>query len=175
MEKWTIWKGWHFSLSHILERFIPRIGTGPVTYDFKFPKENWFPYVDKDDLDISKLAGFSYGCHHKDSIRIGWTPDFHKEGYFILYFYIYNNGVRKMIKFTGIRALVDYSLTISLLPEINYVTFDMTNNCGFSPVKASEMFVVPKTKIGYFLWFYFGGNKTAPKDMMVWLKRKLAK
>lgn len=172
MDKWTIWKGWHFSLSNIWERFIPRIGTGPVTYTFKLPKETWFPYKDPDDLDINKLAGYSYGYHHTNSIRIGWTPDFGREGCFTLYFYIYNNGVRTMKKFTGIKADIEYSLTITLVPGINYVTFDMTSGGGMPPVKASETFVVPSFKLGYSLWWYFGGNKTAPKKMVAWIKAK---
>ena len=170
MKKWTIWKGWHFSLSNIWKRFIPRIGTGPVTYIFKLPKENWFPYKDPDDLDINKLAGYSYGWHHTDSIRIGWTPDFGREGYFTLYFYLYNSKVRTIKKFASVKADLDYAITISLVPELNYVTFDMIGET--TPVKASEVFIIPSFKLGYSLWWYFGGNKTAPKKMIAWLKAK---
>jgi len=169
MAKWKICKGWHFSLSNFWMRFIPRIGTCPVTYKFKFPKEDWFPYSDPDDLDISKLCGFSYGLHHNNSVRIGWTPDFKKEDQFILYFYLYNNGVRITREFSKINSDIDYSLTISF-DAFEFVTFDMSNDAGIMPVKASEKFILPACKIGYSLWWYFGGNKTAPKKMVIWLK-----
>lgn len=172
MEKWTVWKGWHFSLSNIWERFIPRIGSGPVTYKFKLPKETWFPYADKDDLDINKLAGFSFLNHHTNSVRIGWTPDFDKEGYFTLYFYLYNGGIRTIKKFATIKADTDYSLTISFFKAVNYVNFYMVGDSQIQPVKANEVFVLPTLKLGYSLWWYFGGNKTAPKDMIIWLKSK---
>ena len=170
MAKWTICKGWHYSLSNFWMRFIPRIGTGPVTYKFNLPKEDWFPYADPDDLDINKLAGYSYGYHHDNSIRIGWTPNFEKEGQFILYFYIYNNGVRTIKKFEVINADTDYSLTISVDEKIDYVTFSLIYKAGYTPIKDGVKFVVPFFKIGYSLWWYFGGNKTAPKEMVIFLK-----
>ena len=169
MCKWVIWKGWHFSLSNFWQRFILKIGTKPVTYKFNLPKENWFPYSDPDDLDINKLAGFSFGWHHVNSVRIGWTPEFKKEGWFTLYFYIYNEGIRTMKKFANIKSSEDYSITISFVEQLKYVSFDMTGG-GLAPVKASEVFIIPSFRIGYTLWWYFGGNKTAPKEMVVNLK-----
>ncbi len=88
-----------------------------------------------------------------------------------MYFYAYNDGVRTIREFSNIKGDTDYSLTISFIKELDYVTFDMTG--GGLSVKASEVYVLPKNKIGYFLWFYFGGNKKAPKRISVWLKKSV--
>lgn len=169
MEEWVIHKGLHSSLSNFWLRFFPRIGHKPVTYRFMFLKDDWYPFKDPDDLDINKLAGFSYGWHHKNSVRIGWTPMFSVEGMFTLYFYIYNNGERITKTFANISSGTEYELEISL--HNNKVVFDMKQEKSLQSVKADENFTLPKTKIGYFLWFYFGGNKRAPKKMTVYLKK----
>ena len=168
MNEWTIWKGWHESLSNICKRLLPRIGTKPVTYTFLFTKENWFPYKDSDDLDINKLAGYSYLNHHKNSVRIGWTPMFNREGYYTLYFYLYNNGQRIMTRFADIAPGTEYSIKISLKDD--NVIFDLIEKNELIH-SAKEKFIIPKWKIGYYLWFYFGGNKPAPKKMSVFLKK----
>jgi hypothetical protein len=169
MEKWTIFKGWHYSLSNFWKRFIPKIGAKPVKYEFNLPIDTWFEYSTPDDLDINKLFGFSFMRHHTNSVRVGWTPDFKKEGQFTLWFYIYNGGIRTIKRFTNIKADIDYTLTISFVKELNYVSFDMTG--GGVSVKASEIFFLPSCKIGYYLWFYFGGNKKAPKEIITWIKK----
>ena len=169
MDKWVIWKGWHACLSNIFQRLCLRVGTKPITYTFLFLKDNWYPYTDEDDLDINKLAGFSYGLHHKNSIRIGWIPSFINQGKFSLCFYIYNNGERYFQAFADINPGTEYKLTISL--KDGKVFFELKSEKSNESVIDSVNFVVPKFKLGYYLWFYFGGNKTAPKRMVVFLNK----
>ena len=169
MAKWIVRKGWHESLSNLWLRIIPKWNNWPVTkYKFKMSGDNWFPYKDIDDLDINKFFGFSLGWHHKDSIRVGWTPDFNNKGRFTLYFYLYNNSVRSFTRFTEIKGDTDYSIKILL--EYGRVTFELFDSNGESIAKSSERFVVPEKRLGYYLWFYFGGNKVAPGKMTAWIK-----
>jgi len=166
MLKWIIEKGQHYSLSNFWQRFIPRIGTSPVSYKFNIPAGTWFPYADPDDLDINKLAGFSYGYHHTNSVRIGWVPNFKKEGTISLYIYNYNKSVRYSCPFIDIDCDKDYKVEISFNTSQHYVSFEIFDKDGVHIKKQSAEFAIPTIRIGYFLWFYFGGNKTAPKEMV---------
>lgn len=170
MAKWIINKGWHSSLSNFWLRLVPKWNNGkPVTYKFKMSGDNWYPYKEPDDHDVNKFFGFSMGLHHKDSIRLGWAPNFNKRGSFNIYFYLYNNGARFFSRFTKINADTDYTITISV--DFGYVTFELFDQDGNSIAKSSERFSVPDKKIGYYLWFCFGGNKPAPKEMTAWLTK----
>ena len=170
MAKWIVRKGWHTSLSNFWLRLIPKWNNWPVTkYKFNISGDNWYPYKDIDDLDINKFFGFTFGDRHKNSIRVGWTPYFNNKGKFTLYFYLYNKGVRSFFRFTEVMADTDYSIKILL--EYGRVTFELFSDSGESSAKSSERFEVPKKRIGYYLWFYFGGNKTAPKDMRAYIKK----
>ena len=42
--------------------------------------KNVFEKRNEDDEDINKLYGFSYGVHHKNSLRFSWKPDFNNKG-----------------------------------------------------------------------------------------------
>src|ERR1700741_1895419 len=172
MAKWTIKKGWHTSLSNLWQRIIPKWNDTPVMYYFKISKENWYPFIEPDDLDINKLCGFSFGKHHKNSVRVGWTPDFTNSNRFTLHFYLYNGGIRKMAKFVDIQADTDYSVKISFIKQLGYVTFTLFNSDGYEIARGSEKFIVPENRPGYYLWFYFGGNKVAPKKMICWLRKR---
>ena len=173
MERWVIRKGWHFSLSNILMRFIPRMGTKSVTYNFMFEKDSWFQAKDPDDFDINKLCGFSFGYHHKNSVRVGWTPMFSTPGNFTLYFYIYNNGERISKTFTNVRPGTEYDLTISF--DDDKVSFAIKSEKSPDVTSASEKFILPWFRLGYYLWPYFGGNKTAPKKIAMYLGIKREK
>jgi hypothetical protein len=172
MLKWIINKGCHFSLSNFWQRFIPKIGTSPVNYKFNIPKETYFPYVDPNDLDINKLAGFSFLNHHTNSVRIGWVPNFKKENTISLYIYIYNKSIRYSYPFADIDCDKDYRVEISFNASQHYVSFEIFDENDVHIKKQSAEFAIPKFRIGYFLWFYFGGNKTAPKEMVAWLSKR---
>lgn len=119
--------------------------------------------VDVDQFDLNKLWGVSFGNHLKNSIRIGWRYNI-KSDKIELGAYIHENGIigcRWIGELeTGIKYDIDFDLTkvgfgvaISYTPaHFEYKEFD---------------FNYPKTKIGYYLFPYFGGNKTAPHDIKI--------
>jgi len=168
MLKWIIKKGRHYSFSNFWQRLGLKIGSGKVSYKFNVPAETWFPYSDPDDLDINKLAGFSFGYHHCNSIRIGWVPNFKKEGTISLWIYNYNKSARCFFPLVDIECGKDYQVDISFNKqnkEHQYVSFEVFDGSGEQIKKQSAEFTLPAILIGYYLWFYFGGNKTAPKKM----------
>ena len=167
MERWVIRKGWHTSLSNIWMRLLPKTGARSITYNFMFEKDSWFPAKDPDDFDINKLCGFSFGYHHKNSVRVGWTPMFSTPGNFTLYFYIYNNGERIYKTFANVKPGTEYDLTIYF--DDDKVFFEMKSEKSPDITSTSEKFVLPGFRLGYYLWPYFGGNKTAPKRISMFL------
>lgn len=176
MACWKILKGFHFSFSNILQRFRLHYGIKPVTIQFSFDQSCWYPYKDQEDMDINKLVGFSFGNHHDNSVRIGWKPCFDQKGKIELYFYTYNNGKRFFTLFSTVNCNYapegvtnDYQVKISFMNEINYLNFELFKN-GQAAHKSSIPFTVPDHKLGYWLWFYFGGTKTAPQKMKANIK-----
>lgn len=168
MKNWTIFKGWHFSLSNILSRFKLRRGTAPISVDLNFHESCWFKYKDADDNDVNKLVGVSFGRHHTNSVRVGWVPNFDKKDKIALYFYTYNNGIRSIVKFKEIWCGLNYTLIIRFSEKENTCTFNLYRKDFLENEKAIP-FVIPKTTLGYYLWPYFGGNKTAPHTMKMGL------
>ncbi len=165
MKPWVIRKGWHYSLSNLLARFKIHKGVAPISVNFNLSDTCWFPYKDTDDNDINKLFGYSFGWHHKNSIRVGWVPNFTKKDKICLYFYNYNNGQRTMEAFADVWCCLDYTIVISVDEKGKSCVFDLYRK-GSLEKERSVTFTVPKKKLGYYLWPYFGGNKTAPTKMV---------
>lgn len=162
--KYFILKNNHYSLPpHGCIHF----GTTKQKVKFRFSKNCIYPVDEKNDF-TNKLFGWSYGLHHKNSIRVGWRPAFdaEKSKRIDLFFYSYNNGTRKVEYFHSVYVLVDNELTIEVFTEKNRVVFSMSEF-----IKEEFPFVLPQFKYGYFLYPYFGGNPTAPQNITINLKR----
>ncbi len=173
LKKWTIWKGWHYSLSHFIKRFsfwmdvLPGSIGNPKSVSFIFNESCYYNYNDKDDLDVNKLFGFSIGAHHKNSIRVGWTPNFKTKNCFTLYFYTYNKGQRKIEEFSTVQAGQKFTINIDCIKDLNFVSFELRGENGNSITRKAISFKFPDKKWGYYLWFYFGGNKKAPRRISI--------
>ena len=119
---------------------------------------------DNDQYDINKLYGISWGLHHKNSFRIGWTYD-ELEHAIKLFLYTYNNSVRSW----------DYLCTIPLEYKLKFnITFTRENNIiVIKWLDKTEIiyFEFPEKKWGYYLWPYFGGNKKAPHNITIKLQQ----
>lgn len=180
MAKWTIHKGFHASFSNFWQRLRLRYGHKPVKVRISFDHSCWFRFKDNDDLDINKLFGYSMGWHHENSVRIGWRPDFNNPGKIELFFYTYNNSKRFFTYFATIDCsawndktmsgvLNEYEVEIYFMEGINYLVFELFKD-GNQIQKSSIPYILPNKKLGYYLWFYFGGNKTAPQTMSANIK-----
>ncbi|MEK6879299.1 MAG: hypothetical protein AABY22_06810 [Nanoarchaeota archaeon] len=139
--------------------------------EFMFDSDCYFPLREVDDYDINKLFGFSFGLHHRDSIRLGWRPS-KNENKIDIYYYCYNNGVRSFdficevdcFRYNTAKIVCDYK---SNTFEIS-ITKPYKHTIQLGKIK----FIYPKFKIGYYLFPYFGGNKTAPCSMNIFIDRK---
>ena len=162
--KYFILKNNHYSLPpHGCIHF----GATEQKIQFRFDKNCIYQVDEKNDF-TNKLFGWSYGLHHKNSIRVGWRPAFDAETSkkIDLFFYSYNNGIRKIEYFHSVYAMVDYNIIIRVQPENNTVLFKISEF-----IKEEFPFVLPKTTVGYFLYPYFGGTATAPHLITINLKR----
>lgn len=122
-------------------------------------------YVDDtiDRLDVNKLFGFSNGSHHNNSYRFGWNciDDSIK-----IYAYTYVDG-KRIIKTLG---TVEINKTYKFIITINHdiLTYKVISE---NNRKQEVIMLIPNRKLfGYTLWPYFGGNKTAPKNIFIKLK-----
>jgi len=147
-----------------------------ISFRCKFGKSCLYQFNDVDKYDINKLYGFSTTIfHHKQSARVGWRC---LDGENIqLLTYSYNDGVRD---------IDDEKILGTVKPDEEFLItiFDCESTYHYTFVKIGELgevdnFVVnqydKKKKdwfiFHYFLYPYFGGNKTAPHDMEIYIKR----
>lgn len=124
---------------------------------------------DNDQDDHNKLFGIGYfPSQHTDSARIGWRYDTNKEK-FILSAYCYANGVRSMKVLCEVFANKPYlaSITKSAL----YYNFLVMQKDTKIIVGSESVYYGHKKKWCFYLGLYFGGNKTAPHNMTVELKK----
>jgi hypothetical protein len=153
-------KGWHYSL--------------PFTFGLHWKKTKedkvvWFDnscrYIihPEDQLDWNKLFGWSYGLHHKDSIRVVWryNPLIDK---IELSLYQYTEGKRLMYP-TLCNVDINEPTPIKLEVINNIPTLIVA--CR-DEVKIQQGMEVKPTW-GYTLGTYFGGNQVAPHDVKVWV------
>lgn len=165
-------KGHHHSglfYSGILPCF-PRITKSIYNgFKFKFDKSCLFEVKDADDYDINKLFGFSFGWHHKNSIRLGWRPSALNEKKIQLFAYWYNHSIRSSGFICEIDADVIYRANINCYFQNNTIRISIVqeNNTHLIGSFAIQKFDFPKIRLGYYLFPYFGGNKEAPHDMKI--------
>ena len=159
---YTIYQNKHYS-NNSLYKIINFLNIkNSLSYLVMFDSSCEYKLSKSDQEDINKLFGFSLGFnHHKDSARFGW---FYDDGTIHLYWYVYDNGIRKYGIIKNLDLNTRYELTIK----------SDTNNWHFSVVDdysktKTDVKVVKSSefKIGYKLWPYFGGNNPAPHDIKI--------
>jgi len=113
--------------------------------------------IGNDQGDINKLFGIGYfPSHHKNSVRIGWNYET-VTGKICLWVYWYKDG----------RRCWDYLRSVDI--GMTYY-FKIYIGDGEHTIDVSGRRYTVDTepqKIGYLLQPYFGGNKTAPHDIII--------
>ena len=169
MRFYLIQKGSHYASMSIFEK-IGAIGWNirALSFRFVFRKECWWaPARNPDDYDQNKLAGIGFGLnHHNNSVRLTWVPDFEKEGMIRVSGYTYDEK-KDDPKFTiAYITSVHVGETVKGKIEsrdggyfitVNDVTIRMDN-------------AKKDPNLCFRLFPYFGGNNTAPHDMVVELE-----
>ena len=145
-----------------------------IKFQAKFHESCLYNLGNNDNYDINKLYGFSTTIfHHKQSARIGWRC-IDGENIEILT-YSYNDSNRDL---TDSEILGDVKPNELFQCEItdnedHYLyKFYKIKNDKFEIVSSA---IDKKQKdwflFHYILYFYFGGNNTAPHDMKAWIKK----
>ena len=165
MSEYTIKKGNHYASVSIFKK-IGGIGwkITRVAMRFSFHKECWWaPPRNNDDNDLNKLAGIGFGTNHKkNSVRLAWIPDFARQGVIKIYGYTYDEKkTAQSFTFqyiTSIQVGETCEATIeshgSYAITVNGVTIHMDN-------------IKTDPDLCFHLYPYFGGNNTAPCDMII--------
>jgi hypothetical protein len=131
---------------------------------FSFRNECWWtPPRNSDDNDLNKLAGVGFGLNHQNnSVRLTWVPDFNNTGVIKIYGYTYDEK-KETPKFTfqyitsvltGQTCEAKIELTGNYVITVNGVTITMDN-------------INADPGLCFHLFPYFGGNNTAPCDMII--------
>jgi hypothetical protein len=163
---WTIHKGKHKPSWWWLRWplwFNKRTIKRKVTFSFSSKYD-----IGQDQEDHNKLFGIGYlWSPHKDSARFGWRYD-NKKNKFIISAYCYVNGQRIMENLCEVVANHPYTMTMYV--QQDYYRFMVEKESGDMLAVYSVPFWHNK-KISYPLGLYFGGNKKAPNQMTIEIKK----
>lgn len=143
-----------------------------ITRYFKFTETAIYRFYDDDQHDVNKLFGFSFGWHHKNSVRFGWRPtkDLTK---IEIVGYEYINKLRvPTIPICDVELNKWYKYELKykggVFGQIEYHVTDGEKQFGtIHPIVLRNKF-----NLGYRLFLYFGGNKKAPHDILIYQTNK---
>lgn len=128
-----------------------------------------FSAIDECKTDINKAIGFGYGwypnAHHKWSIRLGWRVDL--SGRLLLYNYSYVNG-KRITSLIGIKT--SYKFNTEYTFAIQNDTFGDKAIVRVGEFSATIDNFNKNPEWGYILKPYFGGECSAPHDMIIEIK-----
>ena len=166
MRQYLIKKGNHYCSMSIFEK-IGAIGWKMKKYAVRFRFHNncyWTPARNNDDLDQNKLTGIGFGMNvHGNSVRLTWVPDFNVNGKINISGYTYDE------KSTAPKFLIEPITSVEVgqlcdaCIEVQGNEEDITVN---GVTKRMPNFNAD-ANLCLRLYPYFGGNNTAPQDMMI--------
>lgn len=161
--RYIIKEGKHSSGIHIR----PCINTHNMERTVIFNSSASYMFGDENDFDINKLFGFSRGMHKDNSARFGWRYNQEKKAIDI-FAYVYRDGKLIMEWDQDIHiCTVKFNQRIEMRLSLYHGGYIFQVNDG--SVKYSK--IVYRGSIlplwGYYLYPYFGGNKTAPHDITI--------
>lgn len=171
MKKIIVKKGNHRSYSFFPKIYVlNRYKSFEINRCFKFTESAFYDLHDEDQGDVNKLFGFSIGYHHNNSCRFGWRPLL-EENLIEIVGYEYREGTRLLTEHIGkVEIDVWYEYSIEYLPKydsIFYNVFDVERMLQVGDLY-TEIELKWLMNFGYGLNFYFGGNETAPHDIVVY-------
>ena len=155
--KFLIKKGNHYH-SNFWQRLNLFCFSKRLSYKVRFSDSCWYDKVNADSNDLNKLFGFGGRDHQVNSIRLCWRPDFLQKGVIQVYIYWYDDGARSRKWFCDVDTNKFYIFTIQ--KNVNGFRISMTGRDDY--IEHSKPNPTWKR-----LWPYFGGNNTAPHDMII--------
>ncbi len=166
MKQYLIKKGNHYCSMSIFER-LGDIGWKLKKYSVRFVLQSscwWAPPRNNDDNDLNKLTGIAYGLSvHSNSVRLTWVPDFTVNGKIKIYGYTYDEKSADP-KFTYLYITsVQVGQSCTGCIEVQGNKYAITVN-GVTVLMDN---LHPDPNLCFRLYPYFGGNNTAPQDMII--------
>jgi hypothetical protein len=166
MKNYKIKKGDHYCNANIFERLFA-IGwkVKQLSVNFRLARECWWaPPRNSDDKDLNKLVGISYGLNdHSNSVRFAWAPDFEHNGTINIYGYIYDELSSGHVS----KFIVAVNVETVNTGVIKVVGNQYVLTVGTTSVSMDNTHGDPN--LCFRLYPYFGGNNTAPNDMVIGL------
>jgi hypothetical protein len=135
--------------------------------DFYFTESCLYDLKDEDQHDVNKLFGFSIGYHHKTSFRFGWRPILETRQIEIVAYEYHDNLRQATIPIGKIEINKWYRFVMGFFPLIQKTVYSIN---GTNLGATNSVNIKKKYGLGYTLGFYFGGNETAPQDIIVFKK-----
>ena len=148
-----------------------------LRYEVEFTESCRYRFGTDDDADVNKLFGIAFitwgsfwfviknllrgkvkALHHYNSVRWGWRYNA-LSGNIELLEYCYINGNRSINYITYCRINGKHQLWID------------QSSLGGWELSSEYVYKMPNTWLCYELHTYFGGNRTAPHDMEIKMKR----
>lgn len=165
-KEFLIFKGNHKSIGRRLKLYFGK-KRKPIQRWVKFDINcNYTTVMKENQKDINKLFGYSFGFHHKNSVRFGWRSD-GKEIEIVSY--VYRDGKRinewdENIHVANIECGKFYLFEIEMVNGKYLLTVkdDDDKLMGVNHLEHGKKLF----PIGYHLWPYFGGDEKAPIDFM---------
>ena len=162
----TIKKGNHYSDRVFYKAMYPMNFYHYSSYEVLFDSSCAYDLGGPDQKDINKLFGFSSGLdHHKESARFGWV---YNGGLIELWSYCYVDGQRRSGYLCSLLMNEKYTLDLSVSGSETCYRFIVHHNDSL--YHTSEVYKGITWDFGYNLWPYFGGNRTAPHDIRIYMR-----
>jgi hypothetical protein len=138
-----------------------------MTYKVLFDSDCVYKTKDlKNQKDINKLFGLSFGFHHNNSVRFGWRST--DNGRIDILAYVYRDGERITEQNEGIYIeTIDVNVTYVMEIYVSKDKYMFTITRGSKLVGANIIKHEKLPSLGYYLNPYFGGDETAPHDMVI--------
>ncbi len=141
---------------------------------FSFTESCLYDLKDEDQHDVNKLFGFSVGWHHKTSFRFGWRPNLEARTIEIVG-YEYHDKIRKpTTHICNIELGKETYFLLSYHPKgkIEYAVYQKnTISNETTAIIRNTVNIKRKWGLGYTLGVYFGGNETAPHDIIIYCEK----
>jgi hypothetical protein len=142
-----------------------------IEKNFMFTESCLYDLQNNDQFDVNKLFGFSIGLHHNISFRFGWRALPNEKKIEILTDE-YHDGIRQEQKSIG-KINIDVWYKFQLIyywDNVNEKTIYYLYNPYESYGITNNFSIKKKSGLGYTLGLYFGGNKKAPHDIIIYKK-----
>lgn len=162
----TIKKGRHYS--QWWKTFAIWFNKTEVKRLFFFRPDCKYDLMSDDQTDHNKLFGIGYFWNKNESARIGWRWDTDSSK-FILSGYTHVNGDIFFKDICEVSAHESLQGIIRILPA--YYEFEILTEDGGVQLGRVTISKKHTKKLGYAMGFYFGGNRTAPHDMSIDIKK----